>query len=422
MAHQKQLRDSDYSGCLPTREQGLLLRASLLEGDAALRAFCEWKSCIRLDRVDPGSYRLFPLLYANLKSIGEDDPLINIFEWVYRTTLTNNGILLSNISQLLREFNRAGIEFMLLKGTALILMYYKDRGLRPMMDVDVLVRTREARSAIELVTKLGWNSSITPLKGFSQIGLLSRFGWRPKERALENFSNELFSVRHGQDFVHSDRFTIDLHWHVLHGYNSINTDSPFWDGARKTELDGVPVAVLSPTDQLLHVCSHGVNWNQISPMRWVADAVTIMNSVSEQIDWGRLTAACARHGKTFRMRQALHYLRSYLNVSVPYTVVREVENLPVSKAERVEYEVRTRPPGILDGLVELCFLYDGYYRENADKNTFRRITGFPKFLEHVFGMESVWQLLLYSAFEMIRRTGLLLRSLKGRLVNTVAEG
>lgn len=422
MARRKQSRDSDYGGCLPTREQALLLRASLLKGDAALEAFREWKSRVRLDRVDPGSYRLFPLLYANLKSTGVDDPLTNIFEWVYHTTRNNNGILLSNMSQLLREFSSARIQFMLLKGAALILMYYKDSGLRPMMDVDILVRTREARDAIELVTRLGWNSSITPLKGFSRINLLSSLGWRPKQRALEDFSKEFFSVRHGQDFVHPDSFTIDLHWHVLHGYNGVNADSFFWEGASKTELDGLPVAVLSPTDQLLHVCSHGVSWNHIPPVRWVADAVMIVNSAPEWIDWGRLTAASVRHGKVFRVRKALHYLRSYLDVSVPDTVLRELENFPVSKAERLEYEVRTRPPGILDGLVELCFLYECYSRENADRSAFRRIAGFPKFLEHVFGMESAWHLVLYSAFEFVRRTGLLLRSLKDSLMNTAAEG
>ncbi|MEZ4548822.1 MAG: hypothetical protein R3B51_14425 [Thermodesulfobacteriota bacterium] len=50
------------TGCLPTREQGLLLRAALLPGGDCSEAFSEWKTLANLDHVDPGSYRLFPLL------------------------------------------------------------------------------------------------------------------------------------------------------------------------------------------------------------------------------------------------------------------------------------------------------------------------------------------------------------------------
>jgi len=70
--------------------------------------------------------------------------------------------------------------------------------------------------------------------------------------------------------------------------------------------------------------------------------------------------------------------------------------------------VRTRPPGVLDGLVELRFLWSSYSRENSGKNLFARISGFPKFLQHVFGMESAWHLVMYSGHELVRRTGKLI--------------
>lgn len=412
---EKERKPGGYGGCWPTREQELLLKASLLKGNAAVDAFQEWKSLVDIKSVDPGSYRLFPLLYVNLKSSGVEDPLINIFEWVYRTTQKNTAVLFENMLPLLRQFRNAGVEFMLLKGTALILTYYKDRGLRPMMDVDILVRTTEAREAIKLLTSLGWRSSITPLKGFSEIGLLSRLGWTPKERGIEDFSDEFFLVRHGQDFVDLERFTIDLHWHVLHGYNEADADSPFWDDARTVEFDGIGVSVLNPTDQLLHVCSHGVSWNFIPPIRWIADAVTIVNSVKEEIEWGRLTAASKRHGKVLRMREALSFLKSTLQVPVPDTALNELDSFIVSRTEISEYEIRIQPPGILDGLVELSFLYNSYSRHNADKGAFAKFVGFPKFLQHVFGMDNAWHLVLYSFFELVRRGSKIPGKLLGKL-------
>jgi hypothetical protein len=83
--------------------------------------------------------------------------------------------------------------------------------------------------------------------------------------------------------------------------------------------------------------------------------------------------------------------------------------------------VRTRPPGVLAGLVEMRFMWRAYSSENSGKNIFARIYGFPKFLEHVFGMDSAWHLALYSGYELVRRTGGILRSAKARLLKTSAR-
>jgi hypothetical protein len=87
----------------------------------------------------------------------------------------------------------------------------------------------------------------------------------------------------------------------------------------------------------------------------------------------------------------------------------------VSDAERFDYGVRTRPPGVLAGLVELRFLWRSYSEENSDKNIFTKISGFPKFLEHVFGMDSAWHLALYSGYELVRRMAGIASSAKERV-------
>ncbi|HVY55696.1 MAG TPA: nucleotidyltransferase family protein, partial [Thermodesulfobacteriota bacterium] len=190
-----------YGGCWPTPSQELLLKACLMNGGAAAEAFQEWKAASDVNTVDPGSYRLFPLLYRNLESGGVDDPLMNIFRWVYERTRSNNGALYERLSSLLSELDARGMPAILVKGTALALLYYPDYGLRPMMDADILVPTSRAREAMEIITALGWRSSVTPLKGLSNTKLLSRLGWTPGERGLADYTDEYFSVRHGQDFT-----------------------------------------------------------------------------------------------------------------------------------------------------------------------------------------------------------------------------
>ncbi|HSC35564.1 MAG TPA: nucleotidyltransferase family protein [Thermodesulfobacteriota bacterium] len=412
------VKGKDYGGCWPTPAQELLLRASLLKGDGAVSAFSEWKAAADINTVDPGSYRLFPLLYSNLKSNGIDDPLMNIFGWVYKKTVSNNRTLYGRLSGLLAELNARGMPAILHKGSALALLYYSDPGLRPMMDADILVPTGRVREAIDIITGLGWRSSLTPLKGFSDKELLSKLGWTPAERSVRDYTDEYFSVRHGQDFTNPAQFTIDLHWHLLHGYNRPDSDALFWKRARGISVEGVDALALDPTDQLLQVCSHGVAWNTIPPIRWVADASAIVRKVSvegEGIDWERLINVSLRHGKVLPVGEALGYLNRYLDRPLPDGVFRRLGSAPVSKTGRFEYRVRTRPPGVLDGLVELRFLWSSYSSENSGKNLFVKLYRFPKFLQHVFGMESAWHLVLYSGFELVRRTGKFIGSVRERI-------
>lgn len=396
-------------GCLPTREQELLLRASLLSGGDCRAAFAEWKTMANLDRVDPGSYRLFPLLYKNLTANDIDDPFLNIFKWVYDVTLENNGKRFAALSRLLVKLDELGMEAALLKGSALAVEYYGDYGLRPMLDADILVPTRRAREAVEILTGLGWSSSITPLKGFGDMDALSRLGWKPEVRKLSEYSDEYFTVRHGHDLVNQDEFTIDLHWHVLHGYNTPDADAPFWEAARRVTVEGAPVFVLDPADQLLQVCAHGMRWDPTPPVRWVADAAVILKKEGEGLDWGRLAAAARRHGVVLPVREALRYLKSYPGVAVSEDALRELDAIPAGRAERFEYGVRTSPPGITDGLVELGFLWRSYGKGNIDSGFIRRLFGFPGFLTRVFGMGSIRHLVVYSGYELVRRTGKIVR-------------
>jgi len=396
-------------GCLPTPEQELLLRAALLSGGACRDAFAAWRSLANLGRVDPGSYRLFPLLYKNLISNGVDDPVLNIFKWVYDTTLVNNGKRFAALARLFRKLRERGMDAVLLKGAALVPAYYRDYGLRPMLDADILVPTRRAREAAEMLMELGWSSSLTPLKGFSDMDALSRLGWKPETRKLSEYSDEYFTVRHGHDLVNPDEFTIDLHWHALHGYNAPDADEPFRQGARRVTLEGEPVLVLGPEDLLLQVCEHGMRWDPTPPVRWVADAAVILREEGAGLDWERFIRAARRHGVVLQVREALRYLRTILPGEVPEEVAARLDSEPVSRLEKTVFKVRTSPPGIADGLVELGFLWSSYRKGNVDSGFIRRLFGFPGFLTRVFGMGSVRHLAVYSGYELVRRTGKLLK-------------
>ena len=369
-------------GFWPTQQQELLLRAALLQGNEATDAWYEWKSSVDVDRLDPGSLRLLPLLYWNLRTHGVKDSLTNRFKGVYRLTWYENQMLFHNMATLLRSFHNAGIQTMILKGAALTLLHYRDYGLRPLGDFDVLVHTEQASAA---------------------INLLSRLGWTPELRPLEAFTETYISVTKAYHFADPAGRVLDLHWHLLPECCYANADDDFWDGAILTKIHDVPTHALNPSDQLLHACVHGARWNPVPPFRWVADAMMIMNTSQPEIDWNRLIAHAQKRRLILPLGDTLSYLRDVLDAPIPPAVLQSLWNMPTSKIERIEYEARTRPSELVGPMRGLWFHYLRYSRLVSDGSLQHKLVGFPIVLQHIWGADHLWQVPFYAIFKGMRR-------------------
>ncbi|HEX8291585.1 MAG TPA: nucleotidyltransferase family protein, partial [Pyrinomonadaceae bacterium] len=112
--------------CWPDPGQELLLRAALLRGDDALRAWRQWKRGNDVNEIDTGSYRLLPLLYANLREAACEDELTGLLKGVYRNAWYKNQLLFHHAAAVLSFLRRAGVETIVLKGIALTRLYYRD--------------------------------------------------------------------------------------------------------------------------------------------------------------------------------------------------------------------------------------------------------------------------------------------------------
>ena len=234
------------SSTLPRPDQLLLLRAALSDGDDALRAWARWSEQVGLDAAERASQRLLPLVYANLRRLGADDPELPRLKGLYRHAWYRNQLLFRRVAEVVRRFREAGVETLVLKGIALSVLHYRDSGVRPMEDADVLVRPDRAAEA---------------------VGLLLASGWRPLEVVPA-----YLEVKHAHPFEHEAGERLDLHWNALW---EAAPDDDLWSAAVPLEVAGEPTLALDPTDQLLHVCVHGVQWDPTPAIRWVADAVTV---------------------------------------------------------------------------------------------------------------------------------------------------
>ncbi len=355
-------------GCFwPMPDQELLLKAALLRNGTAADAWNEWRSHIDIDDIDnldPGSYRLLPLLYRNLNSLGIKDPILMKLKGVYRLTWYKNQMLFHTIAGLLRSFNDAGIESMVLKGAALTLLCYGDYGLRPMNDFDVLVRNEQAVPAIRLLRKLGW----IPMD------------FEPDERYISVSYSHGFEDEAGRQF--------DLHWHLFSQCRDAHADDDFWEKAVLTGFHDVPAHVLCLTDQLLHICVHGAHWNITPPFRWVADAIMLLNNARNAIDWRRLIAQAEKRRLILPLQDTLNYLRETFDAPIPPEVLKRLQDIHVPGIERMEYRIAVNPP---TPWTAMLYLWCQHCRLTGNAGLPYKIAGFPAFLHKIWGVP-LWKL------------------------------
>jgi len=327
--------------CWPTPIQEDVLRAAVLDPDAAAAAWRRIRPRVHLDDLWDGEvYRLLPQVQAKLRLAGATDPDLARMKGLHRRTWYLNQHLLHRVQPWLDRFADAGIEVLLLKGAPLAWGWYADPGLRPMADVDVLVAPADATRALDLLEQ----------GGFRDVGNKTR--------------STLFALHHGSGMIHPDGASIDLHWNLgapllLPGdganQRSSSTCIPpgtasmaaFWAHASPITIAGRDARALDATDLVLHLLVHGVWAGSGSAVRWVADLAAILatseaSNASEpgpdRIDWDRLIRRSRERRVTLAVGNALRYALDTFDLSIPPGVPQLLLVAPVPFAQRLAFD------------------------------------------------------------------------------------
>jgi hypothetical protein len=370
---------NNEAGCWPTPNQELILRAAVLQGEPALESWNEWKRKTNLDVIDYGSHRMVPQLYRNLQRHGVKDPMMDRLKGVYRYYLYKNEILMHRIGGLLAGFEEAGIETMILKGAALIQLYYKESGLRPMLDADVLVHAQQAEQAMEVLAKSQW-------KPFRYMQPLMRI-----------------PIVHSTPFEDRGGRQMDLHWHLFWECFNASDDDEYWKNALPIRIGGAQTLALSHTDQLLHTCWHGARWNEVPPIRWVADAMAILGTAAAEIQWPSLLQKAQRHRIVLPVKDSLEYLKNKFDAPVPDNVLKSLSAVRISKIERENYEVTLNPmaPPTTSKILRQLY-YDYRWLSSSTSSRFKTLA-FAKHLQAKWEIDRLWHVPLYVSMRMMRR-------------------
>ena len=361
----------------PSENQELLLRACLSSGHNALTAWQEWQVIFESGSFDEGSRRLLPLLYRNLQTQKISGPLVSLLKEEYFQTWSENQFCLRGIASLIAEFNQQGIPNVLLKGSALGVLYYEDVGLRPMKDIDLMVSRDQANRAMQLLLSSGW----TPIYSSPEALI-------PFEQATE--------------FTDANNQKLDLHWRLMWEGRPSLDDTDFWQASIPMQLNGVQTRSLCPADQLLHVCVHGAKWNDTSPLRWIPDALMIIRSRKMKIDWTRLVHQAQKRQLTLPMRETLSYLDRLFEAGIPTEVLSQLEGSRTTRLERWSYRTRL---GSNDSLKMTTVLWHWMNSlvVNCEGTLPQRLVQLSQYLQSLWSITGSWKIPIYLVMKPIKR-------------------
>jgi hypothetical protein len=312
------MRSSGAGFIWPTLWQEVLLDIATAPDAQARAAFQKWfgRDLTEAD-FDAGSRRLLPLVYHRARSLSLNDPTMGRLKGMLRRTWYQNNAAFPDYQAAVARLEGNGIETLLLKGVPLALTCYANPALRPMADIDILVRPAKAEAAMNLLIEAGWRP------------------YQAKWAAQIDF-------RHSMGLENPAGRQIDLHWHVLLEGCNRAADERFWSSAAPLVFAGVATRQLDATNMLLHVIIHGIRWNRAPAIRWIADALAVLDHAQGRIDWPGLVAFARAQCLTHRLGLGLEYLARRYRAAVPDWVLRELAAAGISLTERIENSVILR--------------------------------------------------------------------------------
>jgi hypothetical protein len=353
--------------CFPDGKQRLLLDVCLAPAERAVPAWEQWITSVDLDTLEPASSRLLPLAAQRLAALRVAHKEVPRLSGVLRHAWANNLTLRRRVDAFLSELKARNVEHIVLKGLPLAFDVYPNPGARAMDDVDVLVPFERAWEVLDLLKERGWTALFNvPARG---VGV-------DAESAL--------CFQHGCAFRSPEGLHLDLHWFAMEECSYQGADAGFW--SRRRPVSGaVQLWQLSPADQLLHVCVHGLRVSPIGSIRWIADAILLVRKHGEALDWTGLLEEARQRRLIVPVRHALGYLMEY------EPAILTQARFDLFRAEKATWLERAAHHGNVGaGLVtQFAATWLRYRRMTPKRGPVARVFGFPRFLQQAWGTRHI---------------------------------
>lgn len=304
------------SGRIPKRSVRELLVLCLrgkIDGEDVARLYyyseSDWEDVVELAK----EHGVAPLVYHSLsgRSITPDSAARTIDELkkVCRQSAFESLRLSCQLSEVLGSLRSHDIPVIALKGVHLAEVVYRSIALRPMFDIDLLVREPDLPEIEQNLTDLGYRPH------------------RDRGWYLANHFHLPFVLPH-------ESGPLEVHWHIQSATSRLELPvEELWDRAQPGMIAGVEILLLAPEDLLLHSCLHVSRHAFSMGIRPLCDIERTIEFYGERIDWSQVCLRADRWGAHKDVYLPLLLATDMLGALVPDHVLSELR--PDDYSERI---------------------------------------------------------------------------------------
>jgi hypothetical protein len=201
----------------------------------------------------------------------------------------------SQLAEILKAFNRAGISILPFKGPTLSVDLYSDLGLRHSKDLDLAVAREDLSRAQACLENLGWS--------------LDSMHQSLSPRQLQSH----FRIECNLVFEHPSKGGhLELHWR--NQWETSSQTSARWARCTPSIWQGRACLVMDPNDKVLYLCSHGGRhaWFRA---KWLGDLARV--HALRQIDWQVVQDQAQSVGQERSLLSGLLLLQEVYGLQLP---------------------------------------------------------------------------------------------------------
>lgn len=279
-------------------------------------------------------HHVTPLLYHRLTTFHPGTPIpANVMErlrQVYLQCAGRNMGLYHELGKILGRLRQQGIPVIALKGAHLAIAVYRNIALRPMADVDLLVKQTDLLKVQDILVEQGYFPS----------------------------KEEIFCAQeHLPSYRKKDSILIEIHFNIVAPPFSDRVDvEKLFARAQTCFIEGIEVLSLCPEDLLLHLCMHAsfhhVFDNGIRPLFDISHTI---EHYTEELDWEQVLSRGKEWGVSKCVYLCLFLAKRFAGASIPGQIMKDLDvyNDSFHAAARAEELIFRKAASISPNIVKL---------------------------------------------------------------------
>lgn len=240
-----------------------------MQVESRIDAGLNWDEVVRKAREDG----VAALLYRHLKKYRGKipDSALGLLKNFYYQNLARNLAFFEKLKPLFNEIEDLGLRAAVIKGGRLAETLYKDIGLRPFVDVDLLVDYSHRKKLYEI---------------------LEKHGFLRKSSASEDM--ELGEGRYSfwtlRPYFCKKRLFIEIHYNFPGLHIPFSLEEDLWNRLQSTKIGEAEAKVLSPEYELCLLCLHAQQ-HSYSYLIWLVDIAELASQ--KGLDWKKIFEICS---------------------------------------------------------------------------------------------------------------------------------